>query len=76
MSLFHEDHHRSSYLIVHQHGGCFLFSFVILKVMTSHESALLKKKLFKANHTSSEKNSDLNAGSLNGGEQITAIVLG
>jgi len=25
----HEDRHRSSYLIVHQHGGCFPFSFVI-----------------------------------------------
>ena len=37
---FCEDHHRSSYLVVHQHGGCFPFSFVILKVMTSHENAL------------------------------------
>ena len=34
---FREDHPRSSYL-VHQHGGCFLFSFVISKVMTSHEN--------------------------------------
>ena len=37
---FREDRHRSSYLIVHQYGGCFLFSFVISKVMTSHENAL------------------------------------
>ena len=35
---FCEDCHRSSYL-VHQHGGCFLFSFIILNVMTSHENA-------------------------------------
>ena len=39
---FREDRHRSSYLIVHQHGGCFLFPFVTLKVTTSHENALYK----------------------------------
>ena len=35
---FREDRHRST---VHQHGGCFPFSFVISKVMTSRENALL-----------------------------------
>ena len=25
--LFREDHHRSSYLVVHQHGGCFLCAY-------------------------------------------------
>ena len=39
---FCEDRHRSSYLIVHEHGGCFLFSFVISKVTMSHENALYK----------------------------------
>ena len=31
---------EASYIVVHQHGGCFLFSFVISQVMTSHENAL------------------------------------
>ena len=44
---FHEDHHRSSYLVVHQHGGCFLFSFIISKMMMSHENALLNVGLGK-----------------------------
>ena len=35
---FYEDHHRSYYL-VHQHGGYFPFSLLILKVM-SHKNAL------------------------------------
>ena len=39
---FCEDRHRSSYL-VHQHGSCFRFSFVISKVMTSHENALFSQ---------------------------------
>ena len=30
-------------LIVRQHGGCFPFSFVISKVTTSHENALLEE---------------------------------
>ena len=42
---FREDRHRSSYLIVHQYGGCFLFPFVILKVTTSHENALYKDRI-------------------------------
>ena len=40
---FREDCHRSSYVAVHQHGGYFLFSFIISKVMTSHENTLLAK---------------------------------
>ena len=38
---FGKDHHRSSYCIVHQLGSCFLFSFVISKVMMSHENTQL-----------------------------------
>ena len=32
--------HYMHYLLVHQHGGGFAFSFVLSKLMTSHEKAL------------------------------------
>ena len=38
---FCEDLHRSFYLVLHQYGSCFPFSFAISKIMT-YENALLK----------------------------------